>query len=368
MLDLGLPAGLAFTVGIGILPVIGGLTSLHLRERRGEPAYRAFAAFLGGAIVCVVALHGGQGRVPLDRFATLTEERNMIYLSPLMLIGTALVLPGEEVDWRLVAARRGVRRSSSCSRSRCSSATRTSRRRASRSSRSRTGTGAGTSATCSWALARLSRSVLVLVLLAPPARGRRRHGRPCSARVDADLRDLRDARLRPTSRTGSARSLPAQLDWVDRRHARAAGHLPRPGDRTTRTACCSPSSGTARSSTSSAWTAAPRARARRGTPDIVSTDGTLSRIPPDTRYILADNGVTCRAPSSRAAGGKRALPQARDRWRLRDAVQQVYSDGWAPDGRPTRTSGRASAAHSTSRCHGRPTSAATPSPATRGSR
>ena len=44
---------LAFTVGMGILPVIGGFASLRLPERRGDPVYRAFAAYLGGAIVCV---------------------------------------------------------------------------------------------------------------------------------------------------------------------------------------------------------------------------------------------------------------------------------------------------------------------------
>ena len=44
MVDLGLRAGLSFTIGMGILPVIGGLARCGCRERRGDPVYRAFAA------------------------------------------------------------------------------------------------------------------------------------------------------------------------------------------------------------------------------------------------------------------------------------------------------------------------------------
>src|SRR5207249_4779034 len=44
MVDLGLRAGAALAIGLGLLPVVAGLVSLRLRERRGQPAYRAFAA------------------------------------------------------------------------------------------------------------------------------------------------------------------------------------------------------------------------------------------------------------------------------------------------------------------------------------
>src|SRR5256885_7073695 len=53
MVDLGLKAGLAFTVGMGILPVVGGFASLGLRERRDDPRYRAFVAYFASSIVCV---------------------------------------------------------------------------------------------------------------------------------------------------------------------------------------------------------------------------------------------------------------------------------------------------------------------------
>ena len=118
---------------MGILPVIGGLRLARARERRGEPAYRAFAAYLGAAILCVSLYTAVKAAYLSTVFSTLTEERNMIYLSPLMLIGTALVLESKRIDWWIVAARVGVRRSSWSRASRSSSTTRTSRRRASRS-------------------------------------------------------------------------------------------------------------------------------------------------------------------------------------------------------------------------------------------
>ena len=40
----------ALAIGLGMLPVIGGLASLALPERRGEPAYRAFAAYLAASV------------------------------------------------------------------------------------------------------------------------------------------------------------------------------------------------------------------------------------------------------------------------------------------------------------------------------
>ena len=46
----GLAAG-ALAIGLGFLPVIGGIASLWLPERARDPAYRAFAAYLGASIV-----------------------------------------------------------------------------------------------------------------------------------------------------------------------------------------------------------------------------------------------------------------------------------------------------------------------------
>lgn len=104
MVDLGLKAALALTVGLGILPVLGAFAALRLPERRGTPAYRAFAAYLASAIFCVALYTAVKATALSLVFSTLTEERNMIYLSPLLLIGTALVFEARRVDWRIVAA------------------------------------------------------------------------------------------------------------------------------------------------------------------------------------------------------------------------------------------------------------------------
>jgi len=104
MVDLGLRAGFGFTIGLGILPVVAGLASLRLPDRRGDPAYRAFAAWLGATIVCLALYTADKAAYLSTIFATLWEERNLIYLSPLMIIGTVLVFESKRLDWRFVAA------------------------------------------------------------------------------------------------------------------------------------------------------------------------------------------------------------------------------------------------------------------------
>jgi hypothetical protein len=104
MVDLGLQAGLAFSIGLGLLPVICGIASLHLPDRRGEPAYRAFAAFTGSAIVFFALYAATKAAYLSTNFSTLVEERNLIYLSPLMLVGTALVFEAKRIDWWLTGA------------------------------------------------------------------------------------------------------------------------------------------------------------------------------------------------------------------------------------------------------------------------
>ena len=66
MWTLGLEAGSALTIGLGILPVIAGLAALWLPERRDDPRWRAFAAFFGGVDPDLRPLHGREGGVPLD--------------------------------------------------------------------------------------------------------------------------------------------------------------------------------------------------------------------------------------------------------------------------------------------------------------
>ncbi len=104
MWDLGLRAALALTAGMGVLPVLAGLASLRLRDRRGNPAYRAYAAYFGASILALGLYTAMKAAFLSTNFATLTEERNLIYLAPLMLVGSALVVESRRIDWRLVAA------------------------------------------------------------------------------------------------------------------------------------------------------------------------------------------------------------------------------------------------------------------------
>jgi hypothetical protein len=104
MVDYGLTAGASLAIGLGLLPVICGFVALRLPERSGQPAYRAFAAFLAASIVCFSLYTAGKAAYLSTVFATLTEERNLIYLSPLLLVATALVFESRRIDWRIVAA------------------------------------------------------------------------------------------------------------------------------------------------------------------------------------------------------------------------------------------------------------------------
>ncbi len=100
--DGGLAAG-ALAIGLGMLPVIGGLASLALPERRGERAYRGFCAYLAAA-VAVLWLYTALKVTYLAGSTTPIEERNLFFLSPLLLLGTALVCAARRLDWRAVAA------------------------------------------------------------------------------------------------------------------------------------------------------------------------------------------------------------------------------------------------------------------------
>jgi hypothetical protein len=99
----GLAAG-AFAIGLGVGPVIGGLASLWLPERFADPAYRAFAAYLLASIVALWGYTAAKATYLLANLRPAIEERNLFYLSPLLLTGTALVLLARKVDWRLLAA------------------------------------------------------------------------------------------------------------------------------------------------------------------------------------------------------------------------------------------------------------------------
>jgi hypothetical protein len=102
--NLGLESGSALAIGLGVLPAIGGLASLWVPERRDDPQWRAFAAFLGGSIVAFGAYTGVKAAYNSIHVFTLVEERNLVYLQPLLLLGTAIVFSARRVWWPGIAA------------------------------------------------------------------------------------------------------------------------------------------------------------------------------------------------------------------------------------------------------------------------
>jgi hypothetical protein len=103
MFDLGLDAGLSLAIGLGILPVIGGLVSLRLPDRRGDPTYRAFAAWTGTVIAFLAIYVADKAAYLSTNFATLWEERPLIFLCPLLLLGTAMVFQAKRIDRNVFA-------------------------------------------------------------------------------------------------------------------------------------------------------------------------------------------------------------------------------------------------------------------------
>jgi hypothetical protein len=87
MWHLGLESASALTIGLGLLPVMAGLSSLWLPERRGDPRWRAFAAYTAAAIGTFGLYTMVKVAYLSTHFATLVEERNLIYLQPLLLVG-----------------------------------------------------------------------------------------------------------------------------------------------------------------------------------------------------------------------------------------------------------------------------------------
>ncbi|HVN62653.1 MAG TPA: hypothetical protein VMT59_15480 [Gaiellaceae bacterium] len=92
MFDYGLWAAGALTIGLGVLPVVIGLGALILpssREPRTEPE-RAFVIVTVSALI-LFGLYAAVKAAYLSAvFSTLVEERNLIYLAPLLFAATAL--------------------------------------------------------------------------------------------------------------------------------------------------------------------------------------------------------------------------------------------------------------------------------------
>jgi hypothetical protein len=98
MVDLGLDAAGALTIGLGVLPVVAGLAVLW--RAPGEPRtheLRCFRSLMVAAIVGFGLYTAVKSTYVSTTFGTYTYERNLIYLAPLLFAGTALWLERRRV-------------------------------------------------------------------------------------------------------------------------------------------------------------------------------------------------------------------------------------------------------------------------------
>jgi hypothetical protein len=91
--DLGLNAAGALAIGLGVFPVIAGLAALWpgVGERPSRPL-TAFRSVLLASVISFGVYTAVKAAWVSTTFGTYTYERNLIYLSPILFVGTALWL------------------------------------------------------------------------------------------------------------------------------------------------------------------------------------------------------------------------------------------------------------------------------------
>lgn len=104
LFSLGLQSGAALAIGLAVLPAIGGLASLWIPERKRDPQWRAFASFLGASILLFGTYTATKAAYNSLIIFTRVEERNLVYIGPLLLIGTAIVFSARRVWWPGIVA------------------------------------------------------------------------------------------------------------------------------------------------------------------------------------------------------------------------------------------------------------------------
>ena len=140
MLDIRDLGRRRLAIGLGVLPLVAAIAGLASRRVSSHEREPSDFAIVGVAALVVFAGYTAVKAAYLSTiFAIVIAERNLIYLVPLLFIGTALVLERRVApSWR--SSRRPRARAVPCTRRRIrSTSIRTTRRTASRSPPSRTG-------------------------------------------------------------------------------------------------------------------------------------------------------------------------------------------------------------------------------------
>jgi hypothetical protein len=105
MIEYGLWAVGALTIGLGALPVVAALAALVRPRREPRSAeLRAFTSLFVAAAVGFGTYTAVKAAYLSTTFATRVEERNLIYLVPLVFVGTALWFDRPRLRWIPLAA------------------------------------------------------------------------------------------------------------------------------------------------------------------------------------------------------------------------------------------------------------------------
>lgn len=105
MLDYGLWAAGALTIGLGVFPVVAGLAGAwRPRNEARTPADRAFTATLAAALGVFGLYTAVKAAYISTVFSTLVVERNLFYVVPLLFVSTAVVLERRRVRPAALAA------------------------------------------------------------------------------------------------------------------------------------------------------------------------------------------------------------------------------------------------------------------------
>ena len=325
LVDYGLRAGLSFAIGLGILPVIAGLVSLRLPERRGDPTYRAYAAWTAAAIG-VLAVYAADKATSLSlNFATLWEERDLIYLSPLLLLGTAMVFQAKRLDWRVVAGATafvlvmvGLK---------------TIQLQFPYYEAPGSSIPAALANYRHWTAhsVRIGLFGILALSLGLIALRRRRWVGPLTAVLLLGWMLAGEISMTVGLDNGAdqyRKNLPAQLTWVDARvHGQPVTYVGQAildpfGEQLTEFWNRSIKHVTSLDGT------AP-GPGPTSTPNLVNPEGLLSDDSGNP-YVLADTGVVLDAPVVKRQGAMTLYYTGGKPWHLLDAVQQLYSDAWCP--------------------------------------
>ena len=108
MIVYGLWAVGAFTIGVGLLPVLSLAALVRPRGEQWTRELRAFVAVTASAVLTFGFYTAVKAAFLSTVFSTVVEERNLIYLAPLCFIAMALALERGRLRWWALAATAGL--------------------------------------------------------------------------------------------------------------------------------------------------------------------------------------------------------------------------------------------------------------------